>query len=85
MWDMSGKWYHTLPITGVDINYSIKSVAPTNTTDNIVVLDRIAYIAPDTTETTVIIDTTPIEFLPAYAVGLTAPSSVYIGDTNVFQ
>ena len=82
---MSGNWWTTISVTGVDINYSIKSVAPTNTTDNIVVLDRIAYIAPDTTETTVFTDTTLIEFVPAYTASITAPSSIYIGDTNVFQ
>ncbi|MFZ2255463.1 MAG: hypothetical protein WAW59_04255 [Patescibacteria group bacterium] len=84
VWDMSGNWESaSIPLIGQDISYKISSIAPTDMTENRVVLDAITYTAVDGTITT-ITDTTYLAFDKPYTTNITPPSSIIIGAENAF-
>lgn len=85
LWDATGNWTDTVsPIPTGNIQYSLKSIAPTDGWDNIVVLDKIKYTAPGDPEFT-ITNPTPLVFTPAYTATITPPTSILIWERNTFE
>jgi hypothetical protein len=83
--DPSGRWESTsIPLSGQDIEYKIASIAPTNISDNIAVLNRILYTAPDNITTSTITEPTLVEFAPAYTPIIMPPTSILVASENRF-
>lgn len=84
IWDMSGNWVDIASIATLDITYHVTSIAPTDTTDNRIVLDKIVYTPADGSTLTTIIDSIPLVFAPAYTLTLIPPTDIQIGVSSTF-
>ncbi len=81
--DLNGKWETSLiTLLWQDIFYNIASVAPTDGTDNILKLNQVQYTRLSGSSS--ITDPTGITFVPPFVTTITPPTSIRVGEENVF-